>query len=167
MPVRCERFRTPKPILAFARAFSLVELLAVVAIIAILSAMAIPRFGNSIALRSVEGAARRIAADLELARQHAMTASTTQEVRFLEGGEPVYQLVGLPHPDHPDERYVVSLPDDLNKAEPVSAKFGDDTVVVFDMYGVPDSGGTVVIHVGDHYRTITLDADTGQTSISE
>ncbi len=149
------------------RAFSLIELASVVVIIAIISAVAIPRFGNSIALRRVEGAALRIAADLELARQHAMTASTDQEVRFLGGKNPGYTLVGLTHPDHPDQEYAVSQADDLNEAEGVSIDFGGDLVLIFDMYGKPDSGGTVEIRVGDHYRTITLDAETGRASISE
>jgi type II secretory pathway pseudopilin PulG len=149
------------------RAFTLFEMVTVATIIVIISAMAIPRFGNSIALRRVEGAAQRIAADLELAQRHAMTASTSQEVRFVAGNSPAYRLVGLSHPDHPDQEYAVSQADDLNGAEGVAIDFGGDLVVNFDMYGKPDSGGTVEIRVGNKFRTITLDAETGLPSISE
>jgi prepilin-type N-terminal cleavage/methylation domain-containing protein len=149
------------------RAFSLFELAIVTAIIAIFAAIAIPRFGSSIALRQVEGAALRIAADLELARRHAMTASINQEVRFVGGQNSGYTLVGLTHPDNSGEEYVVSQAGDLNNVEAVSIDFGGDLVVIFDMYGKPDSGGTVEIRAGDHYRTVTLDAETGRPSVSE
>ncbi len=149
------------------RAFSLIELVTVIAIIGIISAMAIPRFGNSIAIRRADGAAWRIAADLELARRHAMTTSTSQEVRFTGGADAAYTLVGMAHPDHPDQDYIVSPARDLNDTEGISADFGGDFVVIFDMYGRPDSGGTVKVRAGDHYRTVTVDAETGLASISE
>lgn len=136
------------------------------AILSIVSAIAIPRYGNSIALHRVEAAARRIAADLDLARNHAMNASAPQEVQFNAANDPGYTLVGLAHLDHPVDEYTVSADRDLDGAEGVSIDFGGDLSVIFDIYGKPDSGGTVQIRVGAHNRTITLDAETGRASIS-
>ena len=146
--------------------FSLVELIIVLTIIVTLSAIAIPRFGNSIALRRVEAAARRISTDLEYARQHAIATSTPQEVRFLASNDPGYTLVGVQHLDRSAAEYAVAAARDLDGAEGVSIDFGGDLSVVFDIYGKPDSGGTVQIRVGNYARTITLDAETGRTAIS-
>ncbi|MFH0980184.1 MAG: prepilin-type N-terminal cleavage/methylation domain-containing protein [Planctomycetota bacterium] len=161
------RQRVRRAIRLVTRAFSLVELALVIAIIAILSAVAIPRFANSITLQSVDGAARRIAADFELARGHAMTASVSQTVRLHGGSDPGYTLVSLQHPDHPLQPYTVSLAKDCNGAERVSYDFGGDLELVYDMYGVPDSAGQFLIRVGAHYRTITVDVQTGRASVSE
>ncbi len=148
------------------RAFTLIEVVMVVIILGILGAIAMPRVSNSITLHSVNGAARRIAADLDFARQHAMTASTSQTVQFSGGANAGYLLLGIPHPDHSHLAYRVVLAHDGHGAKVVSADFGGDSEIIFDMYGVPDSGGSVVIRVGDRYRTITVDADTGRASVS-
>lgn len=147
--------------------FTLVELITVVAIIAILAAMAIPRFGDSVARQRADAAARRIAADLELARKHAIHASVSQTVRFNPKPENDYILQDMQDLDHPDQDYRVDLSAEPYTATLVSADFAGSTQVIFDIYGKPDSGGTVRIEVGKHYRTVTLDAETGRTSISE
>jgi prepilin-type N-terminal cleavage/methylation domain-containing protein len=148
------------------RGVSLSELVAVLTIIAIIAALAAPRFGNSIALHRVEAAARRIAADLELARSHAIYASVSQQVQFVGGSNPGYTVTGYTDLDHSAQEYVVAKDGDLHGVEAVSVDFGGDLVVIFDMYGLPDSAGTVVIQVGSQSRTITLDADSGEATIS-
>jgi type II secretory pathway pseudopilin PulG len=146
--------------------FTLVELITVVAIIAMLAAMAIPRFGDSVARQRADAAARRIAADLELARKHAIHASVSQTVTFYPDSSS-YVLPGVQHLDHPDGAYKVDLTAEPYAATLVSADFAGSAKVTFGMYGKPDSGGTVRIGVGEHYRTVTLDAESGRTSISE
>lgn len=144
--------------------FSLIELLVVLAIVSTLSAIAIPRFANSLTLRRVDAAARRIQSDLELAKKHAMTTSTNQEVRFVGGSDPGYTLVGITHLDLSAEEYVVSRDRDLHGAVGLTIDFGGDAVVMFDMYGMPDSGGTVLIRIGSHTRAVTIDGETGRVS---
>jgi prepilin-type N-terminal cleavage/methylation domain-containing protein len=144
--------------------FSIIELLIVAAIISVLAALAAPRYGNSVARYRADGAARRIEADFELARNHAMTTSATVEVRFTGGANASYALVGLTHPDSAASPYVVSLTGDLYGAALISADFDGDSSVFFDMYGRPDSGGSVVISVAGYARTIVVDAETGEAS---
>ncbi|MEK7391029.1 MAG: prepilin-type N-terminal cleavage/methylation domain-containing protein, partial [Fibrobacterota bacterium] len=146
--------------------FSIVELVCVVVIIGILSTMAIPRFGNSIALHSADAAARRIGADLELARRRAMTTSVSQTVRLQSGKLANYTLVGFPNPNHPRQPYTVSLAKDCYGVELESYNVGGDLDLVFDMYGVPDSAGQIVIRIGAHTRTIAIDAGNGRTSFA-
>ena len=160
MPLRAQ------PIRPAVQAFSLIELITVVVIIAMLASIAIPRFGDSIARQRADAAAQRIAADLKLARRIAVTTSMSQTVSF-DTTELSYRLVGLPHLDHADQEYKVNLFEEPYSATGFSTDFGDDSEVVFDMYGMPDSGGSVQVQMGEHYRTVTLDAVTGRPSISE
>ena len=144
--------------------FSLIELVTVVVIIGLLASMAVPRFANSLAHRRVEAAARRIVVALALAQRHAKRSTTSQTVQF-DSSTHEYSLVGLPHPDLASLDYRVSLTEDPYGAVLVSADFGGDEELVFNIYGVPDSGGSVVIRVGDQIRTVTVDADTGKASL--
>jgi len=138
----------------------------VVVIIGMLAAMAIPRFANSLAHRRVEAAARRIAADLALAQRRAKFTSASQKVTF-DVVANSYLLVGVQHLDHPDEAYQVSLSEDPYRAAIVNVDFGatDPEEIVFDGYGVPDSGGTIVVDAGGNQKTVTVDPDTGRASV--
>jgi type II secretion system protein H len=146
--------------------FSLVELVMVVVIIAILAAMAVPRFGNSLARRRVEAAARRIAADLALAQQWAKATSASQMVVF-NFGEHTYVIEGAQGLDHPGDAYEVSLAEEPYRAAIVAINLGAETPkkVVFDGYGVPDHGGTIVVAAGGYQKTVTIDPDTGQATV--
>ena len=146
------------------RGFSLPEVVCVVVIIGTLAAIAAPRFSNSLALQHVEAAARRLVADLTLAQRQAKSSDASQKVRFdPAAGE--YSLVGMPHPDHPAREYGVSLQEEPYSTILVSADFGGDQEIIFDVFGVPDSAGSVVIQVGNHVRTIVVNADTGKASV--
>ncbi len=149
------------------RAFSLVELLLVVAIISIFSVMAIPRFANSLTLHRVDQAARRIAADLELARRHATITSRTVTFRIRETGDSGYELINIKHPDRPASPYVVSFEQDCFGAELVTHDLNSDLDLVFDIYGFPDSAAQILICIGDHQRRLDVDALTGDVSVTE
>ena len=163
---RCAIWRGPRRLKPAARtgarAFTVVELIVVLVIVAILATIAVPRFANSLAKRRVEGAVRRITSDLAFARRRAKLTSTSQTVAF-EIGADTYELEGMQHPDHPDRGYVISLSDTGYGATIVSADLGDDAEIVFDGYGMPDSGGTIVISVGNFKETITVDGTSGRT----
>lgn len=161
LPAHCTQ-----PLRPSRAAFSLLELVLVVAIVAIMAAMAIPRVGSSIAIQNANGAARRISADFELARRRAVTTSLPQTVRIVDTGDKGYALIGMNHPDHPSQPYVVSLSRDCFGVGLVSYDLGGDLDLTFDMYGIPDSAGQVVIAAGTVQRVISIDADTGRVSIS-
>lgn len=146
------------------RGFSLAELAVVLVITAIISAMIIPRYSNSLALRRVEGAARRIVADLAFAQRHAKATSASQTVRFTVISAR-YRLEGMSDIDHGPGGYFVLLAKEPYGVSMKSADFGGDNKVVFDVFGVPDNGGSVVIQSGHHVRTITVDADTGKATV--
>ena len=76
------------------RGLNLVEIVLVIAILSLLSAIAVPRYGNSIMRYRAESAARRVAQDLALAQAHAANAGRPQAVVFVARG---YQMPGMPH----------------------------------------------------------------------
>ncbi len=161
---RCDlpQHHGPRP--PYYRGFTLVELLMVMFIIGVITSIAVPRFAGAIAHQRVEAAARRLVVDLALARRHAKASTTSQTVSF-DTVTNSYRLIGMKHPDHPAAEYEVSLSEEPYDAIIVSADFGGDAEIIFDGWGAPDSGGSVLVQVGSHQKTIDVDPDTGQASI--
>ena len=145
-------------------AFTLVELILVLIILSIFAGVAAPRFGSAIARRRADAAASRIVLDLELARRQAKTSSANQTV-FFDIAANSYSLPGMQHPDRPGRDYEVPLSEEPYRVGIASADFGGDLEIVFNGWGSPDSGGSVVIQVGNYMRTIIVEPSTGQASV--
>ena len=146
------------------RAFSLLELVMIIAIIAIVSAIAVPRYGNSLARYHAEVTARRVVADLGLAQAMARTTTSAVTVTF-EVPSNRYVLQGVADADNPGQDASLTLSDPPYHAQLVAAVFGGDDVVIFDGYGMPDSGGSIDISAGGVTKTIQLDPDTGKAVV--
>ena len=148
------------------KAFTLVELVIVLLIIGIIAAAVAPRFAASLCYHRAESAAKRIKADLALARKYARSTSTNQTVSFVVASDR-YSLAGVPDLNHGSQIYEVDLSDALCNVSIVSAAFdaAADSDVEFNGYGVPDNGGTIVIESGNCQRTIVVDSETGNASI--
>ena len=93
-----------------------------------------------------------------------MAGSAAQVVTF-DPGVGQYVLEGCNDPDHPAAKYRVKMPGDLYQVSLVSANFGAQATVTFDIYGMPSSSGTVVIQTGGMQKSIVLDALTGKATI--
>lgn len=147
------------------RAFSLVELVLVLAILVVGAAIAAPRYGESIARYRVEGAARRIAADIALAQASARAASASRTINFsVDKNE--YTITGVRALDGGAADYSVLLTDPPYQAYLSAAAFGDDAALTFDGFGVPDSAGSITVFVGRLARTVSVEAGTGATAIA-
>ena len=148
-----------------AAAFSLFELLFVIAIIAIVAAMAMPRYGRSVARYRAECAARRVAADLMLARSDARASSSDRSVTFntVAGS---YTLAGVRHLDHGTSPYTVTIADAPYHAQLYYADFGGSAQAQFDMYGAPKWGGKVIVRVGEFEQVVTLSRDDGSVTVN-
>jgi prepilin-type N-terminal cleavage/methylation domain-containing protein len=144
-------------------AFSLIELVLVLAIVGVMSAMAMPRYAASINTYRLGSAARRLITDFELARSQALTTSQSQSVVFTTSSS-TYQIASLTGLDSKTGSYVVDLRQAPYQATLISASFGGSATATFDAYGAPASGGTVIIKVGGTQKTIVLDADSGKAT---
>ncbi len=141
-------------------AFTLVELVMSLAIVAMFAAVAVPRYANFAAHQRAQGAVRRIATDLALAKRRAVLSSSSQTVAFTVATDS-YIVGTMMDPDRPADPYRVILAQEPYNATIVSADFGGDADLVFDGYGVADSGGTIVLRVGGFEKTITVSGTRG------
>ena len=144
-----------------------IRVITVTAIIGVLAAVALPRFAGAMANHRLEVAATRIVADLSLVQRQARTASASQTIRFELGDDNRYHLPTAEDIDHPGSVYTVELSEEPYQATLRSADFGGDTEIIFDGYGIPDSGGSVVIQVADQLKIITVDAETGRATVAQ
>jgi type II secretory pathway pseudopilin PulG len=142
---------------------SAVEIVITVLIVGILAALVVPRYLDTINHTRAEMAARRVAADLALARREAQLKSAPVTVQFEPAGNS-YTLAGVAHIDRPSEAFVVLLAEAPYQCELLSADLGGDAEVIYDGFGRPDSGGTIVVRCGGQVRTVTLNHDSGQAS---
>lgn len=149
------------------RGFTLIDLTLTLFIIGLFAAIAFPRYGQLVTKFRADAVAQQIAADLHFARQRAKLKGASQTVQF-DAAANRYELIGLSDLDHPESPYLVELADSGPATDLVSVSFGTlgaDTSVTFDLYGRPDSGGSVVIEVGGNQRTVFLDGTTGSVEV--
>src|SRR4051812_6969357 len=87
-------------------AFTIFELVIVLLIMGILTAVTAPTFFDSLLFHRVESAARRVKADLELARTQARLTSASQSITFANSA---YTLSNTKALDNPNGLYSVDL----------------------------------------------------------
>jgi prepilin-type N-terminal cleavage/methylation domain-containing protein len=144
--------------------FSLIELALVLAIAGIMFAIAAPRYGQAVDRYRADISAKRVAADLILAKTRARTASHSQSVTF-DRSTGTYTLPGEASPDHPSSTYSVDLRKAPYQASLVAASFSGTSAITFNGYGVPDSAGSVTVQAGSSRRTVAVSANSGEITI--
>jgi prepilin-type N-terminal cleavage/methylation domain-containing protein len=151
-----------------ARGFSLIELVLVVATIAVLSAIAVPKYADATNRYRVDLAAKRVVADLALARSSARATGKGQVVDFATPANG-YTMAGLAAPDGRAGDYAVRLGEEPFKCTISRVEFGTATPpaksVRFTRYGTPEAGGGVVITSGGYSKTVLLDPVSGRAEV--
>ncbi len=144
--------------------FSLLEVLLVLAIVAIFAAVAAPRYGRASGRYRADLAARRVMADLRLAQSSAKAASSSRTVSFSTATDQ-YQLSNVPALDGASANYTVVLSVPPYRADLTSVNFDGGSQVIFTGWGLPDKGGTVALSAGAEQRTVVVDGATGRISL--
>jgi len=143
--------------------FTLVELVIVVLILSISTAIAAPRYLDALSNFRCDATARRVVADIRLARKQARKTSGNQSVVFDVSNNQI-DMPNIADLDHRGQAYQFRLGQSEYQAVLVSANFAGSPTLTFDIYGRPESSGTVVVSVGDKLRSIFVD-DSGHVTL--
>ena len=158
--------RHPTSPLRHSPAFTLVELTVVLSLIAIVSAVAIPRYWSSIARYRVDLASRRLAADLSLAQTRARTTGQFRNVVFAASNA-AYALPEETSFNTGTGAQTVDL-----SVDPYFVSFNAFTTtdggrrITFDGFGQPAQGLTVSLLCVGHQRTVKVDQSTGSIYVT-
>ena len=169
------------------RAFTLLELLAVVAILGISAALLIPSMSQTGVLR-VQAAVRTIVSDLTFAQSDAVAFQERRAVIF-DTQHSTYRIVAVPgttidadhntlyDPTKTGGLYIVNFNDDVFGGSRITtAEFDGGNTLIFDGMGGPvasassddpGTGGTITVVGSDSTFRITVDAFTGRISASK
>jgi prepilin-type N-terminal cleavage/methylation domain-containing protein len=164
------------------RAFTLLELLAVVTILGIAAAMLIPSMSQTGILR-VQAAVRTIVSDITFAQSDAVAFQERRAVVF-DVESSTYRLVQVPgntvdiehntmyDPTRTGGLYIVDFKDKVFGGARITAvNFDGGNTLIFDALGgpvadaasdEPSAGGTVTVVGSDSTFVITVDAFTGR-----
>ena len=148
------------------RAYSLLELSLVVAIIGFLAAIAVPRMADATTRHRVQAAGQRIVHDLTLAQKQARCTSTSRTVVF-DIASDSYAIIGENHLDRTGATWEVRLAEPPYRTHIFVAQLDiEDTnpKFIFDGYGMPEQDGVIIIGIGQHYRMISVDAESGEVT---
>lgn len=156
------RAKRPSTCFSMRRAVTVVEIVIVMMIMGIMTAVAVPAFFESLLHHRVKSAAHRLKCDLELARSMARLKSAAQTIDF---SGMTYTFDGMTHLDDPSAAYRVDLAAAPFGLQRVRADFDGNSTITFDGYGQPSSGGSVVLDLQGHSCTITMEGTTGDVSI--
>ncbi|MCA9240033.1 MAG: prepilin-type N-terminal cleavage/methylation domain-containing protein [Planctomycetales bacterium] len=146
------------------RAVTLIELTIVALVIGILAAVTGPKLRSSMDSAQLRSAANVVLADIERARQYAMTQGAPQSVAF-DAANNTYTMAGMPDPDHPGQTFVVDLAASAFAASIDSVAFGvsgTDTGVTFNALGRPNQGGWVYVSVSGNQQAILVSGVSGR-----
>ena len=153
------------------RAFTLVELMIVVLIVAILAATAIPAISEAAVDLKLRSAARELMADLNYVRNLAITDGSAYALIFTGSGYSAVKAVDIsdlgsnPVITHPikHNNWVVSLQE---QRITVKAAFAGKAGVCFDATGAPNAAGSVVLRCGTAAVTVSVEAATGRVTVT-
>lgn len=146
------------------RAFSLIELVVVVTIMAIVTTIGALRYGSALTRYRAEAACLRLVADLRLAQTMARSTSSRRTVRF-DTTRAVYQILT-------DDEIAASKPgiEVSLAADPYGAQMRVDGLpgkaLSFDGRGEGNQGAVVVLTVGAAEKAVILEPNFGRAYVA-
>ncbi|MBN2377541.1 MAG: GspH/FimT family pseudopilin [Sedimentisphaerales bacterium] len=136
------------------RAFTIIEMVIVLAIISILASVAAVSFSNSSKNVQLQCAADRLIADLNLVRDQARRQQQDYELIFNVGARS-YSAIGVPSHTGTED-IAVSLQAAPYYITSLSVPFTDNKII-FDAQGNPTESGSVTLSNGSRIINIAID----------
>lgn len=150
------------------RGFTLTELIIVVGLAAILAAVAVPMISGTTESQAI-AAAQTIATDLQYAQNRSITSQSPVTVTFgrLSNSYKLTDASGLLiHPmNKKDYEIVFASSGNMEDVQIISAAFGGNPSVTFDVMGAPNDGGVVRIQAGSTTVDIDIADVTGLVTV--
>ncbi len=147
-----------------ARGFSLIELIVVIALIAILTAIAVPSYQTFMVRSRLKGAARQVMSDLMNARMMAVSLNQRVKVHIEADGH-TYKIWS-----DADGNGTVADNEGVNISKDVHQDYYDVTLtgnsVIFNPRGAANPFGTVTVTNSAGLRDITV-AISGRVAVSD
>lgn len=137
----------------------------VLAIVAIMAGVALPAYSGAVARYRLQAAAQQLANDMDRAADYAWATMSTVGVDFDLATHSV-RFTGLPSRTDAASDYRLDLSAHPYGAGISSANFSGQPRYTISPFGVPSSGGTVVLRGADAAKTITVDAATAAVSLA-
>lgn len=146
------------------RAFSLLELVIVLAIMAVVSTMGILRYANSLSRYRVQSACARLIADLGTARAQARTTSSSRTVRFVTASG-TYEVYTSAQMVAAKPGTVVDLADNPYRASMRLVGLVGDSIS-FDGRGEGNAGCIVVLTSGPAEAAVVIEPGFGRAYVA-
>ena len=143
---------------------SMIDVVVTTLMMALIAGVAMPRIGNMLAVYRVRAATDRIAADLKLAQHHARTTGSSETVSF-DLTNSRYTFSSVTNGDAQGVPYSVDIAAYPFDAVIEAVTFEGATMVTFDGYGYPTSGGKIAVRAGSATRVMALNAATGTVAV--
>lgn len=139
------------------------ELIVVLVVISITAGLALPAYSSAVTRYRLQSATHQLSTDIDRATRHARATMRPVTVIF-DGGTHRVRFASLPSRRSAGTDHVLDLLEHPNGAQISSADFSGQPWYTISAFGVPSSGGMVVLRGADSFATLTIDASTGAVS---
>lgn len=134
------------------RAYSLTELIIVMSIIGIVTAVTIPTMKNYLPNWQLSGSSRLLINKLRQAQEEAVTTQKQHLIRFAPTASPVtYQMIKIDGGEQVLETII--MPNSITVGLDATI---DDNQIIFSADGGPSSNGNITITLGEASKTISV-----------
>ena len=144
------------------KAFTLVELVVVLLIIAIGSAVAGPAYSRALQTHRVEQAALRVMADLRLAKRHAQLTSASIYVDF-DLATHTITIRGIDDFEKFGQPNSISLSSDPYRTQIVELDFNGLQTVEFNGFGTAETLGSLRLQSGVAQKTVVINSESSES----